>query len=172
MDAPPGPAAPGGAGAATDRRDAKARVGDVRAMLGRIRDELAWFRDGGPERRKAYRAGLDEFETGYVASLVTMLFDELRKWSEKPRWTGSGITRLALELADLPGHPARTMARRHKAEVQGWLASMLQRTGAPRASRQARELQLLIEGAGILMLISGDRTYADTGAALARRLLK
>jgi AcrR family transcriptional regulator len=110
--------------------------------------------------------------SGNADRFVTVLFDELRKWSEKPRWTGSGITRLALELADLPGHPARTMARRHKAEVQGWLASMLQRTGAPRANRQARELQLLIEGAGILMLISGDRTYADTGAALAKRLLK
>ena len=101
-----------------------------------------------------------------------MLFEELRKWSEKPRWAGSGITRLALELADLPGHPARLVARRHKSEVQDWLAGMLQKAGTPRAARQARELQLLIEGANILMLISGDRSYADTAAALARRLVK
>ena len=71
----------------------------------------------------------EERYAGNADRFVTMLFDELRKWSEKPRWTGSGITRLALELADLPGHPARTMARRHKSEVQDWLAVMLQKAG-------------------------------------------
>lgn len=110
--------------------------------------------------------------SGNAERFVSVLFEELRKWSEKPRWAGSGLTRLALELADLPGHPARLVARRHKAEVQDWLASMLQKAGTQRAARQARELQLLIEGANILMLISGDRSYADTAAALARRILK
>lgn len=116
------------------------------------------------KHEERYSANADRF--------VTMLFDELRKWSEKPRWTGSGLTRLALELADLPGHPARTMARRHKSEVQAWLATMLQRTGTPRASKFAREVQVLLEGATLMMLISGDRSYADTAAALAKRLLK
>ena len=57
--------------------------------------------------------------------------------------------------------------RRFKA---GSLPCCKERARHGRAGR--RELQLLIEGAGILMLISGDRTYADTGAALAKRLLK
>jgi hypothetical protein len=64
------------------------------------------------------------------------------------------------------------MARRHKSEVQAWLATMLQRTGTPRASKFAREVQVLLEGATLMMLISGDRSYADTAAALAKRLLK
>jgi AcrR family transcriptional regulator len=109
--------------------------------------------------------------SGSAERFVSVLFEEFRKWSEKPRWAGSGITRLALELADLPGHPARLVARRHKSEMQDWLADMLQRAGTPRAAAKARELQLLVEGAGVMMLISGDRSYANTAATLARRLL-
>ena len=51
--------------------------------------------------------------SGNAERFVSVLFEEFRKWSERPRWAGSGITRLALELADLPGHPARLIARRH-----------------------------------------------------------
>jgi len=109
--------------------------------------------------------------SGNDQQFVSVLFEELRKWSEKPRWAGAGITRLALELADLPGHPARLVARRHKSEVQEWLAHMLHKAGTRRAAVKARELQLLIEGAGVLMLISGDRSYADTAAILAKRLV-
>jgi len=109
--------------------------------------------------------------SGDAGRFVSVLFEELRKWSEKPRWAGSGITRLALELADLPGHPARLMAQRHKSEVQVWLASMLYKAGTKGAARQAREIQLLLEGANVLMLISGDRSYAETAAALAKQLL-
>jgi AcrR family transcriptional regulator len=92
----------------------------------------------------------EERYLGSPEKFATVLFAEFRKWSEGPAWTGSGITRLVMELADLPGHPARAVARRHK----------------------ARELHLLIEGVNAMILISGDRTYADTAAAAAKRLLK
>jgi AcrR family transcriptional regulator len=124
-------------------------------------------RELSPSRIQKYQ---DRY-SGNAERFVSVLFEELRKWSEKPRWTGSGITRLALELADLPGHPARLIARRHKSQMQDWLADMLQRAGARRSAGKARELQLLVEGAGVMMLISGDRSYADTAATLAIRLL-
>jgi AcrR family transcriptional regulator len=124
-------------------------------------------RELSPGRVQKYQ----ERYSGNAERFVSVLFEELRKWSEKPRWAGSGITRLALELADLPGHPARLVARRHKSEVQDWLAVMLQKAGTRRAGAKARELQLLIEGANVLMLISGDRSYANTAATLAKRLL-
>ena len=38
--------------------------------------------------------------------------------AERPGWKGSGFTRMAMELADLPGHPARAAASRHKAAVE------------------------------------------------------
>jgi hypothetical protein len=57
-------------------------------------------------------------------------------------------------------------------EFQNWAIGMLQRAGAKEAKRRARELHLLIEGVNAMILISGDRTYADTAAAAAKRLLK
>jgi AcrR family transcriptional regulator len=83
-----------------------------------------------PSRVQKYQ----ERYSGNAERFVSVLFEELRKWSEKPRWAGSGITRLALELADLPGHPARLVARRHKSAMQDWLTAMLQRAGTPRAA--------------------------------------
>ena len=114
----------------------------------------------------------EEKYLGSAQKFTSVLFAELGKWSEKPGWTGSGITRLAMELADLPGHPARAVARRHKAELQNWIFGMLGKAGRTGAKRHARELQLLLEGVNAMILISGDRTYADTGAAAAKRLLQ
>jgi AcrR family transcriptional regulator len=128
---------------------------------------LEMQRELSPSRVQKYQ----ERYSGNAERFVSVLFEEFRTWSEKPRWTGSGITRLALELADLPGHPARLVARRHKSEMQDWLAGMLQKAGTSHASAKARELQLLVEGAGVMMLISGDRSYANTAATLAKRLL-
>src|SRR5690242_18163717 len=56
--------------------------------------------------------------SGDAEQILSVLFSELRRWSRKPGWTGPGFTRLAMELADLPGHPARAVARRHKADVE------------------------------------------------------
>ena len=98
------------------------------------------------------------------------LFDSLDDWAAKPKWLGSGFTRLTVELADLPGHPARHAAHRHKAAVEQWLADELARLGAKEADRLAREVMLLVEGALSLVLIHGDRNYIAAAAAAALRL--
>jgi hypothetical protein len=74
-------------------------------------------------------------------------------------------------LADLPGHPARQVAWQHKEDVQAWLAGMLAKFGVRSIKERAKEIQLLLEGAGALMLITGDRGYSDVAAKAARRLL-
>jgi AcrR family transcriptional regulator len=109
---------------------------------------------------------------GSAAELVESIFDGLNAWSSKKRWEGSGFTRLALELADLPGHPARTAARRHKAAIEQVLAAELRRRGSKRAEQAARTLVLLTEGATILTLIHGDRAYIGAAAEAARAALK
>jgi AcrR family transcriptional regulator len=109
--------------------------------------------------------------SGKAGDIAAVLFSELAKWSRRPGWTGAGFTRLAMELADLPGHPARTAARRHKAEVERWYAELFAKSRVPMASERAREMALLLEGAGALMLIHGDRRYAETAARAAKRLL-
>lgn len=113
------------------------------------------------------------FADGIVAArdLIAPLFEELARWAGRPRWSGAGFTRLVMELADLPGHPARAIARRHKAAVEAWLAGELARRKVNSATDHAREVMLLLEGAMALMLIHGERGYALDAARAARRLI-
>jgi AcrR family transcriptional regulator len=124
-----------------------------------------------------HRLAFDAFQTfgknlpGAPAEMIKAFFDELSVWSARPRWAGSGFTRLVMELADLPGHPARAVAKRHKAILEGHLADLLEQAGIASAKERAREIWLLSEGAMVLVLIHGDRGYIRTAAEAARRLL-
>jgi len=64
--------------------EAKRRSERLKALLIILAEELAWFRDGPAEVREVYRSELDPFDTGYVSSLLTMLFaeDKFRRWLE------------------------------------------------------------------------------------------
>ncbi|HEY1452188.1 MAG TPA: helix-turn-helix domain-containing protein [Roseiarcus sp.] len=117
------------------------------------------------------RKQLDKY-SGSVDEILTRLFSELAKWSAKPGWTGAGFTRLVMELADMPGHPARIIARRHKAAVEDWWTAVLEKARVPSPSARARELVLLVEGTTALILIHGDRRYADAAAEAAKRLMR
>ena len=108
---------------------------------------------------------------GTPSEVVSVLFAEFARWSFKPGWTGAGFTRVVMELADLPGHPARGAARRHKAAFENWLADRLAEAGVAAAAQRAREVVLLVEGANALILIHGDRSYAETAAHAAKQLL-
>jgi AcrR family transcriptional regulator len=108
---------------------------------------------------------------GSAEQIVEAVFADLSKWSAKPRWSGSGFTRLAMELADLPGHPARAGARTHKKLVEAQFADVLARAGVRAPQKMAREIYILLEGATTLILIHGDRSYADVAADAAKRLL-
>ena len=119
-------------------------------------------------------AHIRKYEDRYCGDpdeIVSVLFSELARWSEKPGWAGTGFTRVAMELADLPGHPARGAARRHKAAREAWYAEILAKAGVASAPERAREIALLAEGATALILIHGDRSYADAAARAAKELL-
>ena len=109
--------------------------------------------------------------SGTPAEVVDGLFHELSVWSTKPQWAGSGFTRLVMELADLPGHPARSIAKRHKTALERHLASLFERAGVASAKVRAREIWLLSEGAMVLVMIHGDRSYIRVAAEAARTLL-
>ena len=105
--------------------------------------------------------------------IVESFFEQLARWaSVTPRWSGSGFTRLVVELADLPGHPARAIARRAKATTEAWLAEKLTGARVALPNDRACEIMLLLEGAMALMLIHGDRSYIDAAARAAKRLLR
>jgi hypothetical protein len=76
-----------------------------------------------------------------------------------------------MELADLPGHPARAVAKQHKLSVEMWLADRLaeMRVAAPRDN--ARQIMLLIEGCLSLILIHRDTSYARSAADAAKQLI-
>ena len=104
--------------------------------------------------------------------LVDSLFSQLAAWqSRQRRFAGSGFTRLAAELADMPGHPARAIAARHKLWVERWYAQRLRKVGVKQAEAKARQIMLLIEGSMSLVVIHGERDYFAAAAKAAKRLL-
>lgn len=105
-------------------------------------------------------------------AMIDSCFAQLADWAAKPRWSGAGFTRVVVELADLRGHPARVIARRHKAAVEAWFASRLAAAKVSSPRERAREITLLMEGAMMLMLIHGDRGYAQAAACAAKRLVR
>lgn len=109
---------------------------------------------------------------GSPEAVIRGMFRELAVWADKPRWAGSGFTRLVIELADLPGHPARLMARRHKARLERCFCELLERSGVRRAAELSRAVWLLSEGAISLILIHGDHGYSAAASEAANALLR
>ena len=103
---------------------------------------------------------------GDPEAVLRTLFGDFAAWAGKPGWQGSGFTRAVVELADMPGHPARAVARRHKAAIETRLAEKL---GGPDIARQ---IMLLIEGCHSLILIHNDPGYAQAAAAAALVLVE
>jgi AcrR family transcriptional regulator len=105
-------------------------------------------------------------------ALIDSFFGQLGEWAAKPRWSGAGFTRVVVELADLRGHPARAIARKHKMAVEEWLADALAAAHVSSPRWRAREMMLLMEGAMVLMLVHGDRSYAVAAAEAAKTLVR
>jgi AcrR family transcriptional regulator len=104
--------------------------------------------------------------------LLESFFGQLAGWaSATPRWSGSGFTRLVIELADLPGHPARALARRVKGATENWLTDRLAQARVVDPSERACEIMMLMEGAMALTLIHGHRRYFDAASRAAKRLV-
>lgn len=120
------------------------------------------------EQIQGWGGGLGDDPAGFIDGM----FDGLARWAATPRWTGSGFTRVAMELADLPGHPARAAAGRHKAAVESWLAGRLAAMRVAEPQRAARQMVLLMEGCLSLMLIHRDTAYARAAADAAKRLVR
>ena len=97
--------------------------------------------------------------SGGPADLVRRVFDGMAAWARRPRWLGSGYSRISLELADMPGHPARLVAGKHKETVERWLAGEFRRLGALAPGRLATETVLMMEGSMLLALLHGDLRY-------------
>ena len=103
--------------------------------------------------------------------MIAKMFDDLFQWTSRPRWAGSGFSRVAMELADLPGHPARAVAKHHKALIENRLAEALAVGRIPSPQRRAREIWLITEGAMMCVLLHGDTQYVEVAKRAALELL-
>jgi AcrR family transcriptional regulator len=110
--------------------------------------------------------------SGSPEVIVQRMFQDLAVWADRPLWAGSGFTRLVVELADLPGHPARLIARRHKPQLESCLAALLADSGVEQSKPLARAVWLLSEGAISLILIHGDLGYSTAASEAARSLVQ
>lgn len=118
-------------------------------------------------------ARFQSFRRGTQArELIESFFGQLGEWAGTPRWSGGGFTRVVVELADQRGHPARAIARKHKAMVERWLQEALADVHVAQPGQRARDIMLLMEGAMALMLIHGDRQYANAAARAALQLIR
>jgi AcrR family transcriptional regulator len=104
-------------------------------------------------------------------AIVASLFKELRNWTAQRHFFGSGFTRVAIELAEMPGHPARAIARRHEKMIEELLAELLRSAGVRFSRRRARQIYTLLEGAAIMMLVHGDRAYVSAAAEVGKKIL-
>jgi AcrR family transcriptional regulator len=124
------------------------------------------------------RLAVDAFRTfgdrlsGTPEQIAAKLFDDLAVWSARPDFAGTGFTRFVIELADMPGHPARVIARRHKAMIEAELTKVFVRAGVPAAAQRAREVMLLAEGAIVMLLVHRDRSYVEAARQAAMRLMR
>ena len=96
------------------------------------------------------------------------------RWSKKPGWTGPGFS----SCCDGVGGPGRlsdwSVKRASiRRDMRLQFLQMLAKVRVDSApERIAREMQLLVEGACVLILIHGDRSYAETAARIAKLLLQ
>jgi AcrR family transcriptional regulator len=110
--------------------------------------------------------------SGTAEKIVQAMFDDIAVWSTRPDFAGTGFTRFVIELADLPGHPARVIARRHKTLIETQIAQALKRAQISLPEKRARQLLTLSEGAIVLMLVHRDRSYIAAAAEAAKQLFR
>ena len=103
---------------------------------------------------------------------VRRIFEQLAKSAENPRWGGCSFLRAAAEFANLPGHPARAVASRHKRRFEAWLEEILAADGYGEAAALARQLMILLDGAVAQILIHREPSYALSAADAASTLLE
>jgi AcrR family transcriptional regulator len=102
---------------------------------------------------------------------VRRIFEQLRRHAKDPLWRGCSFLRAASEFANLPGHPARVVAARHKKRFEGWLKGVLVADGFAKAAVLARQLMILFDGAVAQILIHRDPSYALSASDAAAALL-
>jgi AcrR family transcriptional regulator len=112
-------------------------------------------------------------ETRESAALrVQRVFEHLGKSCQDRQWRGCSFLRAAAEFANLPGHPTRLIAAKHKKRFESWLEDILRADGITEAAILARQIMILFDGAVAQILIHRDPGYASSAAKAAASLIR
>lgn len=138
----------------------------------RSKDDLiaAYLTERDVPTMQRYRRWM-EGEGTRMADRITHMFRELARAASDSKWRGCGFLRVAVELADLPGHPARQVAAAHKKRFEAWLAEELRAEEVSNPEARARSLMVVVDGAIAQMIVHKDTSYAEAAAALARMVI-
>jgi AcrR family transcriptional regulator len=104
------------------------------------------------------------------AQRVYALLDYLEQAVANGEFPGCPFQNVAVQFGD-PEHPIHRLSARHAHEVETYFSEGLAAAGAEAPGEVARELMLLIEGAKVLVQMTGDGSYLSEACASARRLL-
>lgn len=115
-------------------------------------------------------AGWFDKAEGELPQKIEAIFQNLARSARHPRWKGCGFLRTAVELANLPGHPAIRIGARHKAGFERWLAGACAEHGAAAPEELARQVVLLMDGAFSVMLVHRDPAYVEAAGRAAAAL--
>ncbi|RVU38902.1 TetR/AcrR family transcriptional regulator [Hwanghaeella grinnelliae] len=102
---------------------------------------------------------------------IRHLFSCLAEYAGQPNWRGCGFTRAAIELIDMPGHPAVIMAADHKKRFEAWLARAFEEAGTAGPALLGQQVVTLIEGAIAQILVHRDVSYARVAGQAAALLV-
>jgi AcrR family transcriptional regulator len=103
---------------------------------------------------------------------VRTIFAHLAENAKDRHWRGCSFVRAAVEFVDMPGHPARVIAARHKKRFEDWLVQILSADQFGEAASLARQIMILFDGAVTQILIHRDPSYALSAGDAAAALLK
>jgi len=101
---------------------------------------------------------------------LAALFGVLRQWFEHPDYFGCALMNAVAEYPKGEPH-IRAVALEHKAAVGAILRNLAEQAGCLRIDELMGELTILIDGAIIAALISGDPAAADAASRIFRLVL-
>lgn len=109
---------------------------------------------------------------GALPVKVQAIFRQLARNASHPKWKGCGFLRTSAELANLPGHPAIRIGAAHKKRFEAWLTEVFKEAGIGDASRLARQILLLLDGAFAVVQLHRDPSYMETAGEAAFSLVE
>jgi AcrR family transcriptional regulator len=134
-------------------------------------DLIAAYLDGRDLPTLGRYQGLVRDAAQPASEQVKQIFAHLAENAKDRHWRGCSFVRAAAEFADMPGHPARVIAARHKKRFEAWLMQILSADQFGEAASLARQIMILFDGAVTQILIHRDPSYAASAGAAAAALL-